>query len=152
MVDAEFHSCHSDTLSSGVANGRFVKHVRRASALEQIDDLMGCVSEAGRRRVAQLPGQDGIAVSDQVRENLMGLSVIEILQRGRARARVTYMEAIPAADPDHSPFGEAIAQLGWLTKSKELFLNVHDNVAKHIHGSAGKRSQLPRLPPCCLSA
>jgi hypothetical protein len=29
---------------------------------------------------------------------------------------------------------------------------VHDTVAKHIHGSAGERSQLPRLPPCCLSA
>jgi len=66
MVDAELHSCYSDTLSSGVANGRFVKHVRRTSALEQIDDLMGCVSEAGRRRVAQLR-EDRIAVSEQVR-------------------------------------------------------------------------------------
>jgi hypothetical protein len=94
MVDAELHSCYSDTLSSGVANGRFVKHVRRTSALEEIDDLMGCVSEVGRRRAAQLRGQDGIAVSDQVRENLVGLTVTQILQRGRARARVTYMEAI----------------------------------------------------------
>jgi hypothetical protein len=40
--------------------------------------------EAGRRRVAQLRDQEGIAGSDQVRKNLVGLSVIEILQRGRA--------------------------------------------------------------------
>jgi len=41
--------------------------------------------EAGRRRVAQWREQEGISVSDQHRENLAGLSVTEILHRGRAR-------------------------------------------------------------------
>ena len=41
--------------------------------------------EAGRRRVAQWGEQEGISVSDQDRENLSGLTVDEILHRGRAR-------------------------------------------------------------------
>jgi hypothetical protein len=43
--------------------------------------------EAGRRRVEQWRKQQGISVSDQDREKLSGLSVAEILNRGRAKAR-----------------------------------------------------------------
>ena len=41
--------------------------------------------EAGQRRVAQWRQQEGISVRDQDRENLSGLTVDEILHRGRAR-------------------------------------------------------------------
>jgi hypothetical protein len=43
--------------------------------------------EAGRRRVAQWREQEGNPVSDHHRENLAGLSVTEILRRGRAKTR-----------------------------------------------------------------
>ena len=41
--------------------------------------------EGGRRRLAQLRGEAGISISEQIRENLVGLGVTEILQRGRER-------------------------------------------------------------------
>ncbi len=43
--------------------------------------------EAGRRRVAKWREHEGSPVSDQHRENIAGLSVIEILHRGRAKAQ-----------------------------------------------------------------
>jgi hypothetical protein len=51
--------------------------------------------EAGRRRVAQWREQKGISVRDQDGENLSGLSVAEILQRGRARASARAIEQSP---------------------------------------------------------
>ena len=51
--------------------------------------------EAGRRRVAQWREQKGISVRDQDGENLSGLSVTEILHRGRARALARAIELSP---------------------------------------------------------
>ena len=42
MVDAELHSCYSDTLSSGVANGRFVKHGSADLVLGH-NDIVRCI-------------------------------------------------------------------------------------------------------------
>jgi hypothetical protein len=58
--------------------------------------------EAGRRRLAQWREQDGISVSDQDRENredLSGLTLTEILHRGRARVAKFKQEA-PAERPE----------------------------------------------------
>ena len=58
----------------------------------QFDRQLRARIEAGRRRVAQWQEQERISVRDQNEENLSGLSITEILHRGRARALTRAVE------------------------------------------------------------